>query len=110
MSQSSGGGQIVAITWLTFEEPAPHFPELWKEPLGNRLLKIFRAEGAARSRGQRADDPLDQLNVQESPHGKTLLVLQQPLCQHLQRPLVLLSVDLLERHTLRVEQVVEQLL
>src|SRR6266566_3345402 len=96
------------IKSLTREEFAPHFPKLWEKALGDRLLKILGAEGASRPRRQWADDPLDQLNVQESPHCETLLVFKESLRQHLQRPLVLLGVDLLERHALRIEQVVEQ--
>lgn len=48
--------------------------------------------------------------MKEAPHRKSLLVLQQSFGEHLQRPLVLVPVDLLECHTLSGEECVEQIL
>ena len=48
--------------------------------------------------------------MQESPHRKPLLVLEQSFGEHLKRPLVLVTINLLQRDAVRCEQPVEQIL
>src|SRR6202163_4707544 len=94
----------------TLEELAPDFPQLREELLGDRFLQVLGAERAARPGRERPDDALDELDVQKTPQCEPLLVLEQPLRQHLKRTLMRLRVDLFQRHVVRYQQIVVELL
>src|SRR3712207_4696402 len=85
-------------------EPRPHLPQLREEALLHVALQVPRAEGAPGPAGDRSDDPLDELHVQEAPLGELLLVLEQPFGEQEERGGRGAGVQRLERLPLGGEQ------